>query len=72
MFEPTLFVNGAQEAPVQEDLVGNIGRQYLAFALRDESAYCTFAGAVKRHEVLEAVERSAQSGLRFTFAELGV
>jgi predicted dehydrogenase len=48
----------------------NVGRAYAAFAADIGNGTHTvpdFADAVRRHEVIAAIERSADSGQRFKF-----
>ena len=46
---------------------GGIGLVYEAFASGKEGTYVDFDGAVKRHKMLEAIYRSAETGTRETY-----
>jgi len=47
-----------------EDKLGNIGRAYAEFAKGEKGSYPDFAHAVRLHELLDVIERSAREGKR--------
>jgi len=52
-----------------EDTVGNIARAYVQFAKGTEAGvYPDFSHAVRLHELLDAIERSAREGKRVEVA----
>ena len=61
--EPSVFLNG-EAVDVASDPLSNIAHNYKAFAEGDTSGYLDFEHAVKRHELIEAIERSAREGVR--------
>ncbi|KII92367.1 hypothetical protein PLICRDRAFT_37140 [Plicaturopsis crispa FD-325 SS-3] len=65
--EPTLYLNGEKVNVGEVDPLGPTRREYEEFAKGSEGEYLDFAYAVKRHEVIEAIERSAREGTTTTY-----
>jgi predicted dehydrogenase len=58
-----LYLNGT-EVKLEKDSLGNVGRQYEAFAKGDTATILDFDHAVKRHQIIDAILKSAESGQR--------
>jgi len=67
---PAMYLNGEQiqHREDKEDRLGNIGREYEAFAEKDPAHYVDFDHAVARHKIIEAIEQSSKAdGKRINF-----
>jgi predicted dehydrogenase len=57
-----VFLNG-EAVKVEDELrVGNVSHEYAEFAKGPSGYYVDFDHAVKRHKVLDAIERSSREG----------
>jgi len=64
--EPNLYVNGERVEVEAGELLSNITRQFEEYAKGEAGNYATLEDAVKLHELLDAIERSAKEGKRIS------
>ncbi|KII90692.1 hypothetical protein PLICRDRAFT_107235 [Plicaturopsis crispa FD-325 SS-3] len=67
IIEPELYLNGEKVDVGEIDPLGPTRREYAEFAKGPGGEYLDFAHAVKRHEVIDAIERSAREGKRVSY-----
>jgi len=60
--EPNLYVNGERVEVEGSDITSNLTRAWEEYAKGDSGNYATMDDAVKLHELLDAIERSAKEG----------
>jgi len=63
-----VYVNNEEVALEDTPISGNIGRNWAEFAKGDKGVYPTWEDAVKVHELVDAIEKSAEKGVRVTVA----
>jgi len=63
---PKVYLNNL-EVPLEDTpFVGNTGRNWAEFAKGEKGVYPTWEDAVKVHELVDAIEKSAEKGVRVT------
>ncbi|KII84850.1 hypothetical protein PLICRDRAFT_45665 [Plicaturopsis crispa FD-325 SS-3] len=67
MVEPTLYLNGEKVDVGDRDPLALTRREYAEFAKGPGGEYVDFAHAVKRHAMIDAIERSAKEGKVTTY-----